>query len=744
MANVSSDKKYHAVPDQLKKAESELSLFASKIDGVLRRHHANRALQKLLTPRKTNQEKKEPSSNLLSGLSCVVGFVVYLVVYSLLTTLKFLPFVGWISLAPAIFVAWKFEHIILPKIFFSGYRFRLMRLEGASGDEKFPDYYLLAPSVGDATSFGVENWANIRGAEAGHLMISVQDSNKIGQAAIPLRSDGKLAVTSWARDLYLDNALDPLHEEVKALALEFDEACDRYLQVAQKIESSRVLRSKKNQPVQRDPAEAWKLIAVAPSVKSKLMSLAEHFANGSAAASRGLLLFGPPGTGKTLIAKTLAESMGCAFFPLSLSDLKAGYIGQSGEKVNELWKKALAEPRTVLFVDECEGVFGRRGGLNTDSFAEEIVQTFLSKWDGFTKQSTVWVVGATNRRDMIDPAILSRFGEEVEIGLPNDEQRLAILKNELTRRGLSDTLPPDAASLTQGLTGREIETIAGRVARELPNEPLTSASLLAQTQAFRKQGSTQTDASAVWENLVLSDSVLKDLKSSAQLIENADAAVKRGLNVPKGLLLYGPPGTGKTQIARTLANETGLKFIAATTADLKAGYIGQSGQKVKELFERARESAPCLVFLDELDIVAPARGGGGNDFTQEIVGQLLQEMDGAKAQPQAVFVLAATNRVDQLDSAVLSRFPKKIEIPIPDAIGRERLLSVMLKSKPVAFDLKQVCSALASRSEGMSGRDLRNWIEQAEQSAVGRALGEGSLESTVITMDDFPDFAQLA
>ena len=212
--------------------------------------------------------------------------------------------------------------------------------------------------------------------------------------------------------------------------------------------------------------------------------------------------------------------------------------------------------------------------------------------------------------------------------------------------------------------------------------------------------------------------------------------MKRGLNVPKGLLLYGPPGTGKTQIARTLANETGLKFLAATTADLKAGYIGQSGQRVKELFERAREAAPCLVFLDELDILTPVRGGG-NDFTQEIVGQLLQEMDGVKAQPQAVFVIAATNRLDQLDSAILSRFPKKIEIPNPDAAARERLLHILLQSKPIAFELKPVCAELASCSEGMSGRDLRNWIEQAEQRAVGRALEEGGLESTVITREDF-------
>jgi SpoVK/Ycf46/Vps4 family AAA+-type ATPase len=189
-----------------------------------------------------------------------------------------------------------------------------------------------------------------------------------------------------------------------------------------------------------------------------------------------------------------------------------------------------------------------------------------------------------------------------------------------------------------------------------------------------------------------------------------------------------------------LANETGLKFIAASTADMKAGWVGQSGQKVRELFERAREAAPCLLFIDELDIVAPARGAGGSSdqFTQEIVGQLLQEMDGVKAQTQSVFVLAATNRIDQLDAAVLSRFPRRIEIPIPDLTARQKLLQILLKSKPVAFNLEEASGHLAKLGDGLSGRDLRNWIEQAEQNALGRAIDAGDPDLATITMEDFP------
>lgn len=740
MTENSTARQQSTASNELKQAELELSAFSTRIDGVLRSRYANRILRKLVLPIKSAQENKIPMLWLPSRWSGLAGLISYSFVFSLLSSLKFLPMTGWLSFVAAIIVAWQVENKLLPKLYFARYRFRLMRMEKRLDSGEYPDHYIVARADDSPTGFGIETWKSTWGVEPGHLLISVQDSRKGGVAIIQLRTEGKLAVTSWPRDLYQDNVLQPLPESIKVLAHEFDKACDKYTQVAQRIESSRVLRSKKNEPAQRDVEQAWKSVAIAPAVKVRLMSLAKHFSDGSAAASRGLLLYGPPGTGKTMIAKTLAESMGCAFFPLSLPDLKAGYIGQSGEKVKDLWQRALAEPRSVLFVDECEGVFSRRGGVNTDSFAEEIVQAFLSQWDGFTKQNTVWVVGATNRRDLIDPAILSRFGEEVEIGLPDEQQRLEILSNELTLKGMSGELPPETAELTQGLSGREIESLAGRLAREQSGVHITGELLSRYTQDFRKQGSTQTDTNAVWESLILSETVLKDLKTTAGMLQHAEAFIKRGINVPRGLLLYGPPGTGKTQIARTLANETGLRFIAASTADMKAGFIGQSGQKVAELFERARESAPCLLFLDELDIVAPVRGAGnnGDQLTQEIVGQLLQEMDGVKVHSQSVFVLAASNRIDQIDSAVLSRFPKRVEIPIPDLKARQQLLQVMLHSKPIAFDIGEVSAYLAEHGVGMSGRDLRNWIEHAEQNAVGRAIEAGNPDLTTIILEDFP------
>ncbi len=484
--------------------------------------------------------------------------------------------------------------------------------------------------------------------------------------------------------------------------------------------------------------EAWKGVIIAPEVKDRLMSLAKHFSEGSPAASQGLLLYGPPGTGKTLIAKALSESMECTWFPLDISDLKAEHVGGSGQYVKNIWQRALAQPRAIIFVDECEGAFGRRGGTETDSFVTDIVSSFLPQWDGFNKQKTVWVIGATNRRDLIDPAILSRFGDTIEIGLPDEQQRIEVLKNELNVIGTCNDLPPETGKLTQGMSGRDLESLAGRMVREQGDTAITTDVLALHTEAIRRQGSSKTDDNAKWERLVLSEEVMEELKTTVNLLKNTEAVSKRGINVPKGMLLYGPPGTGKTQIARTLANETGIRFITAKTADLKAGTLGNSGQKVRELFERARDSLPCILFIDELDIIAPIRGSFNSDqYTQEIVGQLLQEIDGVTPNEQPIFILAASNRLDQIDAAILSRLQRRIEIPVPDLIGRQRLFQVLLLGKPISFDIEEASKQLANMTEGKSGRDLRNWIEYAENKAIGRAIKLGNLDAVTIMLEDF-------
>ena len=740
--------------DDLQSVEAELQAFAKSIDRTLRRHYATHGMRRLLArPRYARDHGRQVSMRTPSRWLMLISVLLMAAALGaaylpqIRTWLPFLPSVppilqisAW-TVAGAIIALIVVERLIVPRLTLMRYRFRLMRLEHTEGDFSFPFVYMTARTFDTATGFSREGWRGARGIAPGDIVIAVSDAHGRGRGIIPLRTVGRLPAIVWDRDLLQHDAFPPLPQAVRALALAFDKACHRNAKHANRIERNRALRSGSGQEQQKpavDPVLAWAGVALDVKVKAQLISLASHFASGSASATRGLLLYGPPGTGKTLIARTFADSMGCAFFPLSLTDLKSGFIGHSGEKVKELWTKARTEPRAVIFVDECEGVFGRRGGANTDSFVEEIVTAFLAQWDGFDRQSSVWVVGATNRRDMIDAAMMSRFEDQLEIGLPNGQQRLEILAKEFTRLGIPPPLPPQTETLTLGMSGRDLTTLAKRTAREHGTKTsINDDALSAFTIAMRKQGSTATDAKARWDTLILSDATMKELKTTAGLLQHAETFRKRGIGVPRGLLLYGPPGTGKTQIARTLANETGLRFIAASTADIKQGFLGQSGQKVRELFERARESAPSLLFIDEIDIIAAARGGQSDAILTEIVGQLLQEMDGIAAQTQPVFVLAATNRRDQIDAAVLSRLPKQIEIPLPDRDGARQLLAVMLAGKPLAFDLADAAQRLASRVDGKSGRDIRSWVEAAEHSAVARAIDAGDPDAIMIELRDF-------
>jgi SpoVK/Ycf46/Vps4 family AAA+-type ATPase len=723
-------------------AEAQLRDFSRRIDGKLRAQFAHRRLRRMLRPMKSAQEKSQSVALWVpSRWSLIIGAAPLLLLIPRIRTSASMaghwPLLAGAVMAFAIVLAVVFERFVLPKLSLSKYRFALMRLEQRQNEGTFPDDYLCAPVPGNRSGFGSVQWKNARGVEPGDIVVAVSDTKDHGAALILLRTEGRLPVIAWFRDLYQEEVLPPLTDEIKALAHAFDEWCNLYLHAGQKAERSRALRSKGSAASIRDAEQSWRGTVLPAETKHRLMAMAADFAAGKPTAPSGLLLFGPPGTGKTLVAKALADSIGCAFFPLTLPDLKASYIGESGERVRELWNKALAEPQAVIFVDECDGVFTRRGSVNTDRNTEDVVSAFIAQWDGFSRQTSVLVVGATNRQDLIDPAVLSRFDEQVRIGLPDAAQRTQILQLALGELELPDVLPSTAGELTEGLSGRDLAGIAKRLARDVGNgSALDHALLERHASALRRQGSTETAANARWDTLVLPDPTMKDLKATAGLLAHAAVFQGKGISVPRGLLLYGAPGTGKTQIARTLANETGLRFIAASTADIKQGWLGQSGQKVRELFERARESAPSLLFIDEIDIIAGARGN--NDSMQtEIIGQLLQEMDGAKASPQHVFVLAATNRIDQIDPALLSRLPKQIEIPLPDAQAVYRLLEIMLTGKPLAFDPTQEIAKLAAHAQGQSGRDLRHWIERAEQHAVIRAMESNDPASVSLRLEDF-------
>jgi len=487
-----------------------------------------------------------------------------------------------------------------------------------------------------------------------------------------------------------------------------------------------------------DLTRIWSQIVLKPSVKEEILDKIRMFNRADRAAPRGLLLYGPPGTGKTEIARRIADSASCYFMSLKGPDLKAGYIGQSGERVKKIWEQARSRGRCVIFVDECEGVFARRGGSNSDSATEELVQAFLAEWDGVgTEDQRVWVVGATNRRDLLDDAIVSRFGADIKIDVPDAPERLEILRLEMAKLERAAPIPAFMGLATTGMSGRNLATLARDVCTLANKKGGEITEAMWREAAKRLIGDAGVDPSARWDSLILADETLARLQSVCESLRHIETLKAQGVPPPKGALLYGPPGTGKTQIARTLANESGLAFIAATTADIKAGFTGQSGQKVRELFERARGKAPCILFIDEIDAVAPSRGGGNSDqFTIEIVNQLLQEMDGVTKNERHVYVLAATNRPEAVDDAVRSRLKENIEIPNPDAKLRQRLFQVFLSKLKTDFDVAAMSEELASKTNNIGGRAISAIVENASQEAVARAIRDGHADNVVLTSDD--------
>jgi SpoVK/Ycf46/Vps4 family AAA+-type ATPase len=488
-----------------------------------------------------------------------------------------------------------------------------------------------------------------------------------------------------------------------------------------------------------DLQKVWSQIVLKQEVKESILSKIRMFNRGDKAAPRGMLLYGPPGTGKTEIARRIADSTSSYFMSLTGSDLKKGYVGQSGESVKKIWEQARSRGRCVIFIDECDAVFARRGSVSTDAGTEELVPEFLASWDGMASEGQVWVVGATNKRERLDEAIVSRFGAAVEIGLPEPPERLEILKLEMRKLERDADIPEFVASATTGFAGRDLSQMARDVCTMAAERrgAITPEMWKEVIARYAKASSESVEESARWNALVLSEETIDKLKTVCESLRQIELLQKQGIQPPRGALLYGPPGTGKTQIARTLANESGLPFIAAGPADIKAGFLGQSGLKVHELFERARGKAPCILFIDEIDAGAARRGSGKADqYTDEIVTQMLTELDGVKKHDRHVFLLAATNHPELVDEAILSRFVDKIEIPNPDVHQRRRLFQIQLTKKRVDFEVDLVSEELACGSGEISGRDIYSLVERASQQALHRALKTGRADQVILSRQD--------
>jgi transitional endoplasmic reticulum ATPase len=450
-------------------------------------------------------------------------------------------------------------------------------------------------------------------------------------------------------------------------------------------------------------------------------------------APKGVLLHGPPGTGKTLLAKAVAHETNANFYTIGGPEIMSKFYGESEERLREIFKKAEENAPAIIFIDEIDSIAPKREEVSGE-VERRVVAQLLSLMDGMSSRGKVVVIGATNRINAIDPALRrpGRFDREIEIGVPDREGRLEIL--QIHTRGMPLEKDVDLgviANMSHGFVGADLQAVAKEAGiralrRVLPEIDLTTENI--PSEILKKIIVTMDDflgvikeiePSALREVFVEVPDVnwediggLRDIKQELQ--EAVEWPLKyHGLFVhsdatpPKGILLYGPPGTGKTLMAKAAAHESEANFISIKGPELLSKWVGESEKGVREVFRKARQAAPCIVFFDEIDAIAPTRGSLGSDshVTERVISQLLTEMDGLEVLSN-VIIIAATNRPDIIDAALLrpGRFDRLLYVPPPDKDARMQILKIHTSKKPLADDIN--IDTLANQTEGYTGADI--------------------------------------
>ena len=458
---------------------------------------------------------------------------------------------------------------------------------------------------------------------------------------------------------------------------------------------------------------------------------------------KGVLLHGPPGTGKTLIARAVANEAGANFFSINGPEIMSKYYGQSEQKLREIFTKAEESEPSIIFIDEIDSIAPKREEVQGE-VERRVVAQLLTLMDGMKERGHVIVIGATNRIDAVDPALRrpGRFDREINIGVPDKKGRKEILA--IHTRGMPLGMDEDRknqfldeiANLTYGFVGAELAALARESAmialrRYLPEIDLDKpipTEILEKMQVkeddFREALKSIEPSSlrevtvevpnVTWADIGGLDSVKSELRETVELPLSKPEVFKRlGIRAAKGFLLYGPPGVGKTLLAKAVANESNANFISVKGPEVLSKWVGESEKAVREIFKKAKQVAPTIVFLDEIDSIAPRRGSyGDSGVTERIVNQLLTSLDGIEVL-QGVVVLAATNRPDIIDPGLLraGRFDKIIYIPPPDAESRLKILQVHTKEMPLAKDVN--LKEIAQKTDGYVGADLENLCREA-------------------------------
>jgi transitional endoplasmic reticulum ATPase len=463
-------------------------------------------------------------------------------------------------------------------------------------------------------------------------------------------------------------------------------------------------------------------------------------------APKGVLLHGPPGTGKTLLAKAVANETNANFYSIGGPEIMSKFYGESEEKLREIFNQAQENAPSIIFIDEIDSIAPKREEVSGD-VEKRIVSQLLTLMDGLKARGKVVVIAATNRPNAIDPALRrpGRFDREIEIGIPDEEGRYDIL--QIHTRGMpleQDIDLKSYAKVTHGFVGADLEMVAKEAAmrslrRIIPEINLKETKIPA--NVLNKIKITNQDfhdalkdvhPSAMREVLVQKpniewndiggiNNVKEELKEAIEWpLKHADLYSKADIKPPKGILLYGPPGTGKTLLAKAVASTSESNFISIKGPELLSKWVGESEKGIREIFRKARQAAPCVIFFDEIDAIAPRRSGtsgGDSHVTERLVSQMLTEIDGLE-DLKGVVIIGATNRPDIIDEALLrpGRFDRLLEIPMPNKDARKQILQIHLKKKPLGSDVN--IDKLVDLTDRYTGAEIEALVNAAAIAAV--------------------------
>ncbi|KAH7047059.1 transitional endoplasmic reticulum ATPase [Linnemannia elongata] len=461
---------------------------------------------------------------------------------------------------------------------------------------------------------------------------------------------------------------------------------------------------------------------------------------------RGILMFGPPGTGKTLMARAVANETGAFFFLINGPEIMSKMAGESESNLRKAFEEAEKNSPAIIFIDEIDSIAPKREKTNGE-VERRVVSQLLTLMDGLKARSNIVVMAATNRPNSIDPALrrFGRFDRELDIGIPDPTGRLEILRIHTKNMKLDDDVDLEQiASETHGYVGSDVASLCSEAAMQqirekmelfdLDDETIDAEvlnSLAVTMENFRYAlGISNPSAlretvvevpTTTWNDVGGLEKVKQELQETVQYpVEHPEKFLKFGMSPSRGVLFYGPPGCGKTLLAKAIANECQANFISIKGPELLTMWFGESEANVRDVFDKARAAAPCVMFFDELDSIAKARGGSSGDgggAGDRVLNQILTEMDGMNAKKN-VFVIGATNRPDQIDGALLrpGRLDQLIYIPLPDEASRLAVLKSTLRKSPVSTEID--LTHIAKATHGFSGADLTEICQRACKLAI--------------------------